>query len=302
MMKREHKLVLGILNAFGGNLSRKSIQKLVFLFCERVGSPFFSFVPFKYGCYSEELAVLQYDFSKRGLLNKNTEDWVISAKGKKSVIDLDLIDTQNISDLKRRFGRLSETEIIKYVYLTYPYYAINSIIMDKVLSPEEQKPILRLKRKMGNTLAGKKIVSVGYEGYSIDRYVQMLLDNGVKVLCDVRKNPISRKRGFSKSAFSRALEEVHIKYYHISELGIPSNMRQELDSQEDYDRLFDYYERNILSYNLKYVEKISSLLDNFGTTALLCFEKDPRQCHRTRIVKRLLEYRENDLKVVTSCP
>ena len=47
--------------------------------------------------------------------------------------------------------------------------------------------------------------TIGYEGRAIDEYMNLLLENHVKVLCDVRKNPISRKRGFSKTALSEEL-------------------------------------------------------------------------------------------------
>lgn len=298
-MKREHKIVLGILKAFGGELSRKSMQKLVFLFCERNDSHLFTFIPFRYGCFSEELAVLQNDFMQNGYLEKK-ESWQISDKGRKVAGDLDLLDSSNIENLNKRFGKLTETELIKHVYLSHPYYATNSVILDNILTPEEQKPILLLKRKLKNDFDNRKIVSIGYEGYSIDDYASMLLDNRVKVLCDVRKNSISRKKGFSKAALSFALEKLHISYYHFPTLGIPSDLRQKLDTQEDYDALFEYYEKNILSKNIEYVEKISSFLDKYGTVALLCFEKNPNQCHRTRIVNRILEYRENDIKAITS--
>ena len=151
-MKREYKIVLGILKAFGGKLSRKSMQKLVFLFCERTNSSLFTFIPFRYGCFSEELAVLQPDFIKNRYL-ENNEFWQITKKGEKLSDDLDLIDATNIENLKKRFGNLTESDLIKYVYIAYPYYAINSIILGSVLSPAEQRPILLLKKKM-STIKG----------------------------------------------------------------------------------------------------------------------------------------------------
>ena len=46
------------------------------------------------------------------------------------------------------------------------------------------------------------IVSVGYEGRSVDELVDALVDAGVSVLVDVRENAISRKRGLSKRALA----------------------------------------------------------------------------------------------------
>jgi len=49
------------------------------------------------------------------------------------------------------------------------------------------------------------IVSIGYEGRSLDEFVQALKGHRVDVLIDVRLTPISRKKGFSKTALSEAL-------------------------------------------------------------------------------------------------
>lgn len=49
-----------------------------------------------------------------------------------------------------------------------------------------------------------EVVSVGYERRSIEEFVEMLSANRVDVLVDVRLNPISRKRGFSKTALTKA--------------------------------------------------------------------------------------------------
>ena len=66
------------------------------------------------------------------------------------------------------------------------------------------------------------------------------------LLCDVRRNPLSRKYGFSKSTLSKACGNVGIRYEHLPELGIASEQRQELTTQADYDALFEVYERKDL--------------------------------------------------------
>lgn len=63
------------------------------------------------------------------------------------------------------------------------------------------------------------------------------------MLCDVRRNPWSRKYGFSKSTLSNACEGVGIRYEHLPELGIVSDARRNLETQADYDALFAHYER-----------------------------------------------------------
>ncbi|QJX02842.1 DUF488 domain-containing protein [Alcanivorax sp. IO_7] len=64
--------------------------------------------------------------------------------------------------------------------------------------------------------------TAGYEGVDIETFVGRLLDAGVDQVIDVRQYPISRKRGFSKTALSKCLAGAGIDYCHLRELGCPS--------------------------------------------------------------------------------
>src|SRR5690349_23142531 len=72
----------------------------------------------------------------------------------------------------------------------------------------------------------------------------------IKVLVDVRKNPISMKYGFSKTKLAEYTRIAGITYIHIADLGIPSDLRQDLHNQESYQRLFDVYFTQILPNHL----------------------------------------------------
>jgi len=50
------------------------------------------------------------------------------------------------------------------------------------------------------------VIGVGYEGLDQDGLVSKLRVRGVKTLVDVRLNPISRKRGLSKTGLRDRLE------------------------------------------------------------------------------------------------
>ena len=69
------------------------------------------------------------------------------------------------------------------------------------------------------------IVSVGYEGRSVDELVDALVEAGVSVLVDVRENAISRKRGLSKRALAEKLQARGIAYVHEPTLGNPRDNR-----------------------------------------------------------------------------
>ena len=74
--------------------------------------------------------------------------------------------------------------------------------------------------------ASAAFVSVGYQERDIDEFVQLLVDNDVELLVDVRLNAISRKRGFSKTALSNTLATAGIGYRHERELGNPKDNRE----------------------------------------------------------------------------
>src|SRR3954469_10422212 len=48
---------------------------------------------------------------------------------------------------------------------------------------------------------------------------------GVRRLVDVRELPLSRRRGFSKTALAAALASAEIEYEHVRELGNPKQYR-----------------------------------------------------------------------------
>ena len=69
------------------------------------------------------------------------------------------------------------------------------------------------------------LVSVGYEGRSVDELIAVLRRYDVSLLVDVRLNAISRRPGFSKRALAEALHAAGIEYRHAPELGNPKENR-----------------------------------------------------------------------------
>lgn len=136
---------------------------------------------------------------------------------------------------------------------------------------------------------GKKgkpsIFTLGYQDLSIQQFLEKLKSNSIRVLIDVRKNPISRKTGFSKRSLSERLNEIGIAYYHFPELGVPSNKRRELvgGDRTTYDSLFSFYETDIVSQAMTSVNTIKELANENNRIALACFEKDHNLCHRGKL-------------------
>lgn len=125
-----------------------------------------------------------------------------------------------------------------------------------------------------------KLFTVGYEGRSLDEYCALLIEHGVRAIVDVRRNPISRKKGFSKTALSTGLLSSGIVYFHLPELGIDSSLRKELETEEDYHELFVLYRKKLLPKAHDGLEALFEITERFSAIALTCFERDPAHCHR----------------------
>ena len=130
-------------------------------------------------------------------------------------------------------------------------------------------------------------LTIGYEGSSFDGYLNRLIKNNVKTLVDVRRNPLSRKYGFSKGTLSDTVKNLGIGYVHIPELGVASERRQQLNTQADYDRLFNSYEKQELKQNGKALQDLFGIFLKDKRVAITCFEADVCMCHRGRVAKAM---------------
>jgi len=288
MLYYRRKIVLALIQVFGGSLTAKSLQKYLFLLSREQVKKSFDFIPYKYGCFSFQANQDLSTMAKYGYISIEEGEHGRFIKLNSSDSFIELLETEDkraLLDIKERFGTFSQKELIGYTYRHYPYYAINSSIADVLLSKEELIAVAKQKREFTEP----RLFSIGYEGISLESYINKLIINDVHVLCDVRKNAFSQKYGFSKSQLKTACEGVGIQYIHIPKLGIDSELRQELKTQADYDRLFDQYEATTIRNNLEALLYLKSILESEKRVAVTCFEKNPAQCHRSRVAKALLQ-------------
>lgn len=145
------------------------------------------------------------------------------------------------------------------------------------------------KGDLKNNQQNSELFTIGYEGSSLEEYINKLIKNNVQVLYDVRKNPLSRKFGFSKGILADLLPQFGIEYRHLPQLGIISEKRQELNSESDYIKLFSEYEK-YLPEKAIYLAELAKTLETGKSIALTCFEKSPRFCHRHCVSNYLKEH------------
>jgi len=131
------------------------------------------------------------------------------------------------------------------------------------------------------------ILLTGYEKETIEEFIYKLIDNNVKAVIDVREIPLSRKYGFSKIHLKRELNRYNIKYFHLPELGSPTNIRKDLKTNRlDYLEFFKRY-REYLQNKNDVLENLANIATNEETTALLCYEKCTELCHRSIIANEM---------------
>ncbi len=279
-MYYRQKILLSLVESFGGSLSNTDCQKLIFLFCQRTGENYYDFFPYQYGGFSHVL----YD-DKRQLTTKGyfwDEDRF--RLGKNSLIEeLKPKDQYAINELTKERGKTRGKRLVLKVYRELPYFAAKSKIASDIFSKEEIDEIKSQWKKDSSTC----LYTLGYEGISIDNYLNKLIKNNIRVLVDVRKNPFSRKFGFSKSKLKPYAESLEIEYIHLPELGIDSKFRKDLNKPSSYKKLFNYYKKDILPKQKKAIMKIKSKLSEHKKIALTCFEADHKFCHRHKITELL---------------
>ena len=130
------------------------------------------------------------------------------------------------------------------------------------------------------------IYTAGYEGESVASFLGKLINAKIKLVLDVRSNAVSRKPGFSKESLRMACQARGIDYRHLPELGVPSKLRKNLNKTEDYEKALRAYERAILP-KASESRLMAQELALRNRTALVCFEREPKHCHRERLARAI---------------
>lgn len=282
LFARQRQLLL-LLDALGGSAANLDFQKLLFLYCQEPasGSPY-DFVPYSYGAFSFTSYADRRKLVERGLLVDDERRWQLTEQGRRAIGRTP--DMQHAA-FARRHRSVRGDALVAETYRRFPYYATRSEIAQRVLNGDEDT-LARIAAARGIRNAST-VQTIGYEGHTLESYLNVLLRAGVTLLCDVRRNPISRKYGFSKGALSRASNGVGIRYEHLPELGIASEQRRGLETQADYDALFADYQRKWLPKQGDALDAIATWARQGQRVALTCYERLPHQCHRHCVAEAL---------------
>lgn len=280
-MLTRQKVVLMLLDQLGGTVRRIELVKLAFLLRHetvfRDAHTFYDFVPYKFGPFSfalyRELQALERD----GYVTDNEESFSLRGATRhlahEKAEELPWLDQCAVKTVVSTYGRMGKDLLVKDVYSRYPWFATRSEL--RHLVPAQLPPVAR---------ADLAVYTVGYEGRSVDGFLDHLLRSGMQAILDVRANPISRKYGFAKRSLSEIAEKLGLAYHHLPELGIPSEQRGGLDDFDSYQRLLERYQNEMLPRQTTEIDRLIRLLHQ-RPSVLVCVEKDVRQCHRGRLAQ-----------------
>lgn len=257
MLLGRQKLLLAMLDSQEDRIAGTDFQNLLFLYTREFEQvPSYDFVPCGEGRFSFTLRADADQLLARGLLQRGDAEWILTQSG-------------------REIARALPGIAHKTAYFNECYRGLRgNALTEKVIA------------RGGNESATRRITApglwtIGYEGRSLECYLNLLLGAGITLLCDVRRNAFSRKYGFSKSTLKAACERMGIRYEHLPQLGIASERRRALGGVSDRETLFaDYVQRDLPRQQELLALIACWIREEAQRVALTCFESDPGHCHR----------------------
>jgi hypothetical protein len=152
-----------------------------------------------------------------------------------------------------------------------------SVSHPKGLHPMVKKPTKRR--------AIKPLLTIGYEQATVGKVIDELNRAKVDIVIDTRAVAASRKPGFSKKQLAAGLDERGVGYLHLQGLGTPKEGRIAARSGK-LDKLFSIYQKHLKTAKAREeLDELTALARTGKRLCLLCFERDPKECHRQWIAE-----------------
>lgn len=133
------------------------------------------------------------------------------------------------------------------------------------------------------------LATIGYEGATVQSFLEALRAAEVQLLVDVRAVASSRRPGFSKTRLSENVREIGIDYLHLRGLGTPAEGRAAARAGRHAEMHAVFAEHLATPEAQAELHALADLVRSGRRVCLLCFEADPAHCHRTLVVDALRE-------------
>jgi uncharacterized protein (DUF488 family) len=146
-----------------------------------------------------------------------------------------------------------------------------------------------------------ELLTVGHSTRSIDEFIELLKDHGVKEIADVRSVPKSHYcPQFNSDSLSESLRKARIRYTHIEKLGGLRHSRKDSINlgwrNTSFRGYADYLATPEFSEGLDTLVRIA----RSRKTAIMCAEAVPWRCHRSLIADAMTEKRWTVLDILSA--
>ena len=254
---------------------RLQLVKWAFLLGKEEKMPtFYQFLPYQHGPFSFTLYHELETLIRNSYIIEPSKD-AIQRTSDVAAPPIDSTLGNAIKDFSKKYRSMSTEELINHVYSHYPWFTINA----------KKSEHRREKRPKGECA----VYTAGYEGLQIDGFLNILLKAGIQQVIDVRFNPVARRYGFHKSTLARLCGSLNIQYRHVPEVGIPSELRANLQQPSDYKRLFQDYKKKVLIVQQNIIKRIANWVVS-KPSVLVCMEVDPCFCHRSHLADQIAKH------------
>jgi uncharacterized protein (DUF488 family) len=133
----------------------------------------------------------------------------------------------------------------------------------------------------------RELLTIGYEGSTIDATLDTLRQAGVDLLIDVRAVAASRKPGFSKRQLAAGLDEIGIGYVHLQRLGTPKPGRDAVRAGHP-ERMVPIFNAHMRTPEASHALEQAKSLTLERRCCVLCFERDHHHCHRHLVAEMIV--------------
>jgi len=129
------------------------------------------------------------------------------------------------------------------------------------------------------------LYTIGHGTRKAEEFWDLLKQNQIKVLVDVRTLPYSRfNPQYNQKALQQNLQTIGIEYVFMGDFlgGRPKNEAYYTNGKINYDLLSetDFFKRGLKELIEKYASK--------SKTAIVCSERKPEDCHRSKLIGKEL--------------
>jgi uncharacterized protein (DUF488 family) len=132
-----------------------------------------------------------------------------------------------------------------------------------------------------------KLYTIGFTQKTAQRFFELLAENGVERVVDIRLKPDGQLSGFAKSGdlawFLQQLNDC--AYVHLPQLAPPADLLSDYRSNHDWSAYVPRFEAAMDERNVPASLDRASFEERVN--CLLCSEPGPEQCHRRLVAERL---------------